>query len=442
MRSSSVRIVALPGSKYCVLRRLARRWVELVLGTFHSSFVATPASLWKQPAQYPHLRLATASKMAPSTYTRARATSLAMCALLLATTFECWAQRPPRTIPATSDTVLERLPRGYAALEPQLGAQAAPLVRANVMLAAAARTGDARLAARAEQILDDIPKDRHTVEVREAKAFAAQHRHAFDLAASLLSQVIEERPRDASAHLSRAQVRLVQGDLQGARADCTALILGIDSDAGMLCLASLTQRQGRYAESADLLDQWLAQPAPDRQALRYALVMRSEVASRGGAQDAGMWFRRALKLDPLDVRTIAAYARHLRSRGQYQAALKLLTRAPTTDALQLQLALAAQALGTPDAKRLADAQGRRYALAHAVGTSPELRDEAEFALSLRSDPKTALALAQRNYATQRDVEDVDILVRAAKAADRQDIVARVDAWTKRQEIQVPRGPTK
>src|SRR6478735_702038 len=107
------------------------------------------------------------------------------------------AQQPPFVVPTSRDAVLERLPRGYAALEPIPGPRAQPLAQANALLAAAARTGDARLAARAEAILVGIPKQ--TVQVREARAFAAQHRHAFDDATRLLSGALAEHPRDSGA---------------------------------------------------------------------------------------------------------------------------------------------------------------------------------------------------------------------------------------------------
>lgn len=82
----------------------------------------------------------------------------------------------------------------------------------------------------------------------------------------------------------------------------------------------------------------------------------------------------------------------------------------------------------PDARRLADALAVRYATAHAVGAQPELRDEAEFLLSLRGDAGAALALALRNFETQRDYEDIDLLNRAARAAGRPESLAGLRTW--------------
>ncbi len=346
------------------------------------------------------------------------------------------AQQPPFVVPTSRDTLLERLPRGYAALEPAPGPRVQALPQANALLAAAARTGDARLAARAEAILAAIP--RQSVEVRKARAFAAQHRHAFDDATRLLSSVLAEHPRDGGARLSRAQILLVQGHLVEARSDCTTLVLGVDSEAGLLCVAALVGRQGRYDAANGSLDGWLAQPARDPRALRSVLVSRGEFAARIGDAHADTYFARALTIDPQDVRTLAAYARALRARGRDAEALALLAHAPDSDGLQLQKTLAAHAVGARDAAPLAASMRRRYALAHAVGTEPELRDEADFRLVIENNPLAALALAQKNFGQQRDFEDVDILLRAARAAGRSDVVADTAAWLLRSGIDTRR----
>ena len=359
---------------------------------------------------------------------------LLTAALLLASN-AAFAGRPPLVVPGSPEVVLERLPRGYATLMPS-AAPTAPLTQVNALLATAARTGDARLAARAEAMLGRFPTaDRAAPAVVKARAFAAQHRHDFVGALKLLDGLLARQPRDGEARLSRAQIRLVQGDLTGARADCTALALGIDADSGLLCIAALSLRTGDYAGAADLIDRLLSQSSMDPALARYVLVTRGEIASRAGDTDADRWFEQALALDPADVRTLAAFARHLRSRGQYRRAVVLLATAPDTDGLRLQLALAAHAASLPQAAALVESQGRRYALAHAVGAQPEMRDEAEFLLSLRGDAQAALALAQRNFRAQRDYEDVDILRRAAVAAHRMDVVAMLDRWSVSRHIQ-------
>jgi len=346
-----------------------------------------------------------------------------------------FAQRPPREVPASPDAVIERLPAGYAALEPSRTQRRPAIADAEFLLATAARTGDARLAARADALLAAMPSN---ARVLRARAFSAQHRHDFDDAVRLLDAEIQAHPRDGDARLSRAQIRLVQGRLDLARGDCAALALGIDAEGGLLCAASLALRRGDHAQAASLVDRLLA-ASPSPALSRYLWVMRGDIASRAGDADADRWFRRALASDRDDVRTLAAYARHLRARHRDADILAVLADAPRTDALQLQRALAAHRLGVGQAEALVAAQGRRYATAHAAGAQPELRDEAEYWLSLRNAPEPALALALQNFDRQRDAEDVDVLLRAARATGRPDALQAMHRWARAQGLQVPTG---
>ena len=318
------------------------------------------------------------------------------------------------------------------------------------LLTTSASTGDARLATRAQALLARFPAADTSPAVLRARAYTAQHRHDFDAAVGLLDTLIQNQPRDADARLSRAQILLVQGHLDRARRDCTVLALGVDSGRGLLCVAALSLRTGDTEAAARLADRWLDHAGVRDESRRYALVMRAEIASRVEAgraevehadvEHAEVWFKRALALAPNDVRTLAAYARHLRGQGRHAQVLQLLAAAPDTDGLHLERTLAAHAIGDPAARAMIGAQARRYRLMRAVGNEPELRDEAEFALMLQADPDRALVLAQRNFASQRDAEDVDLLRRAAAAAQRPQAMQPVQAWADAQRLELPRRP--
>jgi hypothetical protein len=358
--------------------------------------------------------------------------------ILLAAAFAALAQRPPLLVPSDPQTVIEKLPRGYAALTPSAkpSAPAAPISRIQQLLSAAARTGDSRLAARAEALLAKFPAEERSASVLAARAFSAQHRHDFADAVGLLDALIQQRPRDGAARFARAQVNLVRGRLDSARADCVALSLGVDAGRGLLCAAALSLRTGRYPAAADLAERWLAQAGAGEEQ-RYALTMRGEIAARAGDGGAQQWFRRALALDADDVRTLAAYARYLRGAGRDGEVEALLAGKPDSDALHLQRTLAAHQTDPSSARALADAQAQRYGLAHKLGSQPELRDEAEFLLIVRAQPEAALALAQRNFQEQRDFEDVDLLIRAATAAGRPQALQPLREWAAAQKLSLP-----
>ena len=129
------------------------------------------------------------------------------------------AQRPPAVIPRSADAVVEVLPRGYPALTRGVAgpSSSSPLDEPARLLAAAARTGDARLAARADVLLAKPAPGASSVQWRKLQAFSAQHRHAFATSRQLLDSVIKDDPRDADARLARAQLNLVQGRLAEAQ---------------------------------------------------------------------------------------------------------------------------------------------------------------------------------------------------------------------------------
>jgi tetratricopeptide (TPR) repeat protein len=350
--------------------------------------------------------------------------------------------RPPARVPADADQVIERLPRGYAALEPRGGATATPTVEAIIgMLSAAARSGDARLARRADAMLAAFP-DRDEAPLLATRAFAAQHRHDFAAAVSLLDRAIAADPRDGGLRLSRAQVALVQGRVHAARRDCGALAVGIDAGLGLACTAAVALRTGHHDVAARLAEQWLASDASraaghsalPRGGMRiYVLLLRAEAAARAGDPGAERWYRAALALDRGDVRTLAATARFLLAQGRAIEVAPLLKEAGDSDGIALLRTLAAHATGD-GAERFAALQAERYALSRRLGLPTELRDEAEFALTVRGDADAALALAQRNFASQRDHEDVRLLQRVAARAHQPQALAAAREWSRAEGV--------
>lgn len=361
------------------------------------------------------------------------------------------AQRPVAFVPTHPDTVIERLPRGYSAVlaAPKstvkkasetvpISSSTHALEQARSLLTAAAQTGDARLASRADAVLSRFPTDDRRPDVLRMRAFSAQHRHDFAVAERLLDRLIARDPRAGDARLTRAQIRLVAGRLDAARADCVALVLGVDAGDGMLCTAMLSLRKGQYPAAAVAVDRWLEQNAGgDREGRRYALTLRGEIAARAGESEAEGFFRRALQLAPEDVRTLGAYARFLRGAGREQEVEVLLRGHIGHDGLQLQRALALRGSAPARAENIAESLSRNYALTRKLGRAPELRDEAELMLSFRRDPRQALALAQRNFRDQRDEEDVDLLYRAAAAARQPEALQPVRAWAAAQRVPLP-----
>lgn len=356
------------------------------------------------------------------------------------------AQKPAAFVPNDPDMVIERLPRGYSTVMATQPLSVSPLTATSMLeqtrnlLAAAARTGDARLASRADAVLSRLPANDRRQDVLRMRAFSAQHRHDFAEAVRLLDQLIARDPRAGDARLTRAQIHLIGGRLALARADCAALILAVDAGDGMLCAAMLSLRTGQYPAAATAVELWLVQNADgDREIRRNALTLRGEIAARAGDLDAEQYFKSALRLASDDVRTLAAYARYLRDAGRKSEVEALLRGHSGHDGLQLQRALTLRADDSKKAAAIAETLLRNYALTRRLGRVPELRDEAEVMLSFRRDPEQALALAQRNFRNQRDAEDVDLLVRAAIAAQRPEALQPLRAWAVAQGLALPKA---
>jgi hypothetical protein len=358
-----------------------------------------------------------------------------LVALLCMTAMSAAAQKPTLVKPLRDDIVLERLPPGYSALATTQGPAQDPLTQAEIMLAAASRSGDARLASRAEARLDALGPSGGT-RVLLLRAYLAQHRHDFRAALRLLDRYLQAQPRDADARHMRAQIHLVTGRIDLARADCAALALSIDSSRGQLCIAAIAQRKGDLRTAAALLDRWLERASASDPLRRHALLRRAEIASRAGEASADAWYLQALALQADDAAVLAAYARHLRIAGRPAETLHLLAGKPDSDRILLERALAARILRDAQTPVLSARLDRRYHLAHSVGNTPELRDEAEFRLVMQGDAAAALSLAVRNFSTQRDSEDVSLLCRASAAAGQPGALQSLRDWAARQGVRL------
>ncbi len=343
------------------------------------------------------------------------------------------AQAPPPYVPRQDSTVLTRVPRAYAAWREDESRIDTPAALESV-LADAARSGDARLLGRVQLQLERYPADTPRLDVALARIWIAQHRHDFSAARGQLDALIARQPRFASAIAMRAHLNLTQGRLHDSQRDCAALLL-LDQRQASLCAARLAQRRGNLDAAAPLLTRLREGEDP---IAGDARLLAAEVASlRGGdTQEAETLFRAARAAAPDDVRPQIAYSRWLRRQGRAVEVLTFLPEDPAHDGLALERVLASVASGANDADALRTRLVARHAAARVAGASPELRDEAELAL-IAGDPPLALRLALENFETQRDIEDVDLLERAGRAAGGPAADQALQAWRSREGVPRP-----
>ncbi|MES3021035.1 MAG: hypothetical protein V4857_05555 [Pseudomonadota bacterium] len=373
--------------------------------------------------------------------------SLACALLLLAVAAP--AQAAPY-VPANGDEVLEQLPRRADPAQQELRRMRAEL---------AADPGNLQLATRTAQSYISTARNETDPryygyaqaalapwwnqaapphEVRLLRATLMQSTHHFPEALADLDAIVEADPENAQAWLTRATVMTVRGDYAGATASCGRMSPLTLELVTITCISSVATMTGRSAKSEALLEMTLARHAgadPDLQS--WALTLLAEMAERrGDAVSAEARYKRALDLSPRDSYLIGAYADFLLEQKRPRDALALVKDQRRIDALLLRQALALRQIvgagsdaGAGDALRAASTElGARFEAAMRRGDSVHQREQARYELHVRGDGKAGLALAQKNWAVQKEPADIRILLEAALMARDKAAAAPVLAW--------------
>ncbi len=270
------------------------------------------------------------------------------------------------------------------------------------------------------------------VPVRLLRATILQSTHQFGPALHDLDAVIAQEPANGQAWLTRATVLTVQGDYAKATASCARLSALSTQLVTVTCIANVASVTGRAAASERLLDLTLqrsAGAAPELES--WALTLLAEMATRRGEMAlAEARYTTALARQPRDSYLLGAYADFLLDQRRPQEVVKLLKDQQRIDALLLRYALALQALpGQQTALQAATAElTARFNAAMQRGDTVHQREQARFALFLQRDVPAAVQLAQKNWAIQKEVPDMRILLEAALAARNYAAAQPVLAW--------------
>ena len=270
------------------------------------------------------------------------------------------------------------------------------------------------------------------VPVRLLRATILQSTHQFGPALQDLDAVIAQEPGNGQAWLTRATVLTVQGDYAQATASCARLSALTTQLVTVTCIANVASVTGRAASSERLLDLTLqrsAGAAPELES--WALTLLAEMATRRGETAlAEARYKKALARQPRDSYLLGAYTDFLLDQRRPQEVVKLLKDQQRIDALLLRHALALQALPGQQAPfQAAKAElAARFHAAMQRGDTVHQREQARFALFLQQDLPAALQLAQKNWAIQKEVPDMRILLEAALAARNYAAAQPVLAW--------------
>ena len=266
--------------------------------------------------------------------------------------------------------------------------------------------------------------------VRVLRAQVLQFDHRFPEALADLDGALRQQPDLGRAWAWRTAILMVQADYAQARRSCEQMAPHGSALVAAACLAQVDAATGRGAAAAASLRAALVQhaEAPAEERL-WCLTRLAETEERlGNPAAAEAAFRQALALGSADVYLQAAYADFLLDRGRAAEVLALLKGRGRADVLLLRQVLAAKAVADPAAATLAQELAARFAAAKLRGDTSHQKEESRFVLALQGDAARALALAQQNYAVQREPADARILLEAALAARNAAAAGPALAW--------------
>jgi len=242
-----------------------------------------------------------------------------------------------------------------------------------------------------------------------------QYRHDFSAAEALLGLALNAAPYDMAARVQRASLRLVRGDFAGARSDCARLMAagGGGQAIALACLAQVHASSNRLDQGSALLASYPAPPAHDAAIRAYWLTVRGELAERANRLDRAIAdYGAALALEPENDSIRATLADALLARGERHDASELLKVERPGLALLVRRAVCAYGAERDALRARATAW---LELEAARGDSIHAREAAMLALD-GGDAAAALAAAQANFRSQKELADVRLLARAAVAA--------------------------
>jgi len=301
------------------------------------------------------------------------------------------------------------------------------------------KAGDSRLVGASLGVLRPF-LDMPDAETLYLAASAREYQHDFPGALDLLDRALALSPRDTAALLARATINIVLGRLDMADRDCRRLSAAGRPDLGFLCQSAsrtltaeapaVYERLAGVLARTDLLDGSLR---------GYALGLMGEIAALQGRHDlARAHLAAALAEDRDALRIRMMLADLLLAAGDDTGALSLLDGAAEVDGVLLRRAIAERHLGRSTQVDADQTElSRRFRQNLELGLTAHAREEARFYLEVARDPQRALDRARISWELQHEIEDAQLLIDAAEAANEPAAAAAVLRWMGEQGVSVP-----
>lgn len=245
-----------------------------------------------------------------------------------------------------------------------------------------------------------------------------QYSHDFESALASLAQSARIDPANPEPLSWRAAIFMVQARYAEAQAEIDRMAPLADTLLTLGWRAYVRATTGQLAAAFSELSAGLqAAPGAAPELRLWHETRLAEMAWRlGEVKVAERYFTDALKLGINDQFLLGAYGDFLLAQGRPAEVIKLLESWERSDILLLRLALAGQATRDRRAGDWAAQLRDRFAAAAQRGDRLHEQEAARFELDIERQPARALALAARNYQSQKEPRDAEILMRTALAA--------------------------
>ncbi len=301
-------------------------------------------------------------------------------------------------------------------------------------------TGDPRYASYAEATLGPWFKlDNPPEQALVIRATLKQFRHDFKGALTDLNKVLDKKPGNVQARITRSNINRVQGNYEAATRDCRALALRTDPLVVAICQSNITSVTGNAQWSYDNLAKLvtLRGDALPESVKNWALVTLAEIAEiLGNSAKTEKHFLEAKAGKAIaDMYLRSSYIDFLIDQKRFQDAYNLISENNPSDAMLLRKAIAAKYTDRKEYTELAGIIKSRFMDGAARGETGHLREESRFELHLENNPLRALKLAKQNWKTQRELWDTRLVLEAAIASEKYNEASEVITWIKKSKLE-------
>ncbi len=364
-------------------------------------------------------------------------------------------------VPSSHDIVVDTLPASIVTLARELRSDASALrtresVRTGAQPASreellalqqqaleayrvAAETGEPRAYGHTMAILDRWPAgQQRPALIHILTAAVLQHNHGFEQALGELQSALAMEPRNAQAHLMKAQISLVIADYVAAQESCLALQRLIREPLAQNCQAQLDGVTGR-AQQALAAVMAMLQNVGDLSLQDHVElnITAAGIAHRLGLiTDAERHYLAALRISPANGYTLVNYAVLLMENsrpGDVVSLLDTLPESAMSTEMQILLAEALSASTSAQsrerAQKVMESIQEVFDVAVTRGEGLPHKEFARFSLALLRQPSEALVAAQKNWTLQKEPSDTLLLAQAALAADDHAQLREIATWT-------------